>query len=104
MYISKQLKIHIEESPNLNSGIQEYCIEADWSSAAFWYQIAALNKNAQVILNNLSLDTLQGDKIIAKLLSNWVETKTVSNDIVIQSNSLKHNQELIISLNTFNLM
>ncbi len=64
---------------------QQISIEPDWSSAAFWYQIAALSQDASITLNKLSIDTMQGDNIIAQLLSDIVETKSLVNEIIISS-------------------
>jgi 3-phosphoshikimate 1-carboxyvinyltransferase len=82
-----------------NSKNLEYTIEADWSSAAFWYQIAAMSYDSEITLNSLSLENLQGDKTIAKHLSNQVETRTISDNIVIHSNQSKiNNQNYTINL------
>ena len=43
----------------------EYTVEADWSGASYWYQIAALADRGEILLENLQLDSLQGDAIIA---------------------------------------
>lgn len=92
-------KITIRHSNPSNTKSLEYSIEADWSSAAFWYQMAAMSEDSQITINGLSLESLQGDKIIATLLSNQVETKTISSDIVIHSiNSKINNQKTTINL------
>ena len=93
-------KIKIKNSELSNTKALEYAIEADWSSAAFWYQIAAMSHDSEITLNGLSLESLQGDKIIAKHLLNQVETKAISNNIIIHSNQSKiNNQNSTINLN-----
>ena len=95
----KNNKINIDKSELSTFNDFEYAIEADWSSAAFWYQIAAMSPDSQIELNNLSSESLQGDKIITKLLSNLVKTKNVSENISIHSNQSKiQNQNLKINL------
>lgn len=47
----------------------EYTVEADWSGASYWYQIASLCDTSEVFLENLRLKSLQGDARIAK----WFE-------------------------------
>ncbi len=47
----------------------DYTVEADWSGASYWYEIAALAQKAEVFLENLQLQSLQGDAKIA----NWFE-------------------------------
>lgn len=43
----------------------EFTVEADWSGASYWYQILALAEKGEVLLENLQLDSLQGDANIA---------------------------------------
>ncbi len=42
-------------------------IEADWSSAAYWYQIVAFGDNIEIFLPQLEKETLQGDKALAEI-------------------------------------
>ena len=44
-------------------------MEADWSGASYWYQIAAMSESANVELEHLTLNSLQGDSVLAK----WFE-------------------------------
>ena len=37
-------------------------VESDWSAASFWFQIAALSSNCNIILNGLEERSIQGDK------------------------------------------
>ncbi|MBW6536743.1 MAG: 3-phosphoshikimate 1-carboxyvinyltransferase [Mariniphaga sp.] len=43
----------------------EFTVEADWSGASYWYQILALAEKGEVLLENLQLNSLQGDANIA---------------------------------------
>ncbi|WP_372950061.1 3-phosphoshikimate 1-carboxyvinyltransferase [Mariniphaga sp.] len=43
----------------------EFTVEADWSGASYWYQLLALAEKGEVFLENLQLDSLQGDANIA---------------------------------------
>jgi 3-phosphoshikimate 1-carboxyvinyltransferase len=45
----------------------ELSIESDWSSASYWYSIAALSKNAQITLKGLSRKSLQGDAVLHQI-------------------------------------
>lgn len=47
-----------------------YTIEADWSSASYWYQLAVLAEDIDILLKGLELESLQGDCAQAK----WFET------------------------------
>ncbi len=44
--------------------INHYAIEADWSSAAFFYEAALLADKADILLKGLRLNTIQGDGIL----------------------------------------
>ena len=46
-----------------------YTVEADWSGASYWYQMAVLAEEADILLKGLELDSLQGDCVQA----NWFE-------------------------------
>ncbi len=55
--------------PEQNYFPREFTVEADWSGASYWYQVMALIEKGEVFLENLQLDSLQGDANIAK----WFE-------------------------------
>jgi 3-phosphoshikimate 1-carboxyvinyltransferase len=59
----KAYSIHQENIP------ETYNIEADWSSAAFFYEAAILAEKADLFFENLQLNSIQGDAILAK----WME-------------------------------
>ncbi len=44
-------------------------VEADWSAASFWFEIAALSANCTIQLNGISPHSLQGDKQVASIFS-----------------------------------
>jgi 3-phosphoshikimate 1-carboxyvinyltransferase len=46
-----------------------FTVEADWSGASYWYQMAVLADEADLLLEGLELDSLQGDCTQAK----WFE-------------------------------
>lgn len=51
--------------PEQNYFPREFTCEADWSGASYWYEIMALADDGEVLLENLKLDSLQGDAHIA---------------------------------------
>lgn len=66
----------------------KYIPEKDWSSAAFWYLIAALSKKAEIILPGLFFNSLQGDKIVSDVFSNLgVKTHYLQDAIVLKKTS-----------------
>ncbi len=63
-----------------------YKVEADWSSAAFIYEAAALAETASILIPNLSLKSKQGDKRIASIMNPFFGVSTQENEkgIIIQ--------------------
>ena len=58
-------------------------LEADWSSAAFWYEYVALH-GGELYLNGLTAESLQGDKIVADMFrSLGVRTRYEDDGITI---------------------
>ena len=51
--------------PEQNYFPVDFTCEADWSGASYWYQIMALADSGEILLENLKLDSLQGDSHIA---------------------------------------
>jgi len=46
---------------------KRFSVEADWSSAAFWYEAVALADQAELYLPGLQQQSLQGDAIVAEI-------------------------------------
>ena len=46
-----------------------YAVEADWSSASYWYCLAALADEAEIELPGLRRDSWQGDQAIVELMA-----------------------------------
>ena len=55
--------------PEQNYSSFDFTVEADWSGASYWYQLLAMAEKGDVLLENLQLNSLQGDANIAK----WFE-------------------------------
>lgn len=64
---------------------QNYVVEADWSGASYWYQIAALSENAELKILGLKKNSLQGDSAIVEIFEKLgVSTEFLDNGIVIK--------------------
>lgn len=48
--------------------IKELTIEGDWSAASYWFAFVALAKEAEIRLPNMTLQSLQGDRIIVDIM------------------------------------
>ncbi len=46
-------------------------VEADWSAASYWYEIAALSEHALITLGKLNGESIQGDRVIADIMEKF---------------------------------
>ena len=44
-----------------------FAVSPDWSAASYWYEMAALSDDCDLLLNGLKPDSLQGDAVVAEL-------------------------------------
>jgi len=64
---------------------QNFVVEADWSAASYWYQIAALSNNCKLEIEGLKYDSLQGDKAIVDIYQKLgVKTTFTDTGIIIE--------------------
>ncbi|MBT8195539.1 MAG: 3-phosphoshikimate 1-carboxyvinyltransferase [Bacteroidia bacterium] len=59
-------------------------IEGDWSSASYWYGLAALSDEAKITLKNLSTKSVQGDKVVAEMMKEFGVDTIENGDLVIK--------------------
>lgn len=65
-------------------------VEADWSSASYWYAMAALTKDAEVKLLGLHKDSLQGDYQGVGLFADLgISTEFVDDGVIVRTNKHK---------------
>ena len=84
--------------------LAEYNIENDWSGASFWYLIATLNDSLSFKLNNLTLDSIQGDKITAEIFEALgVNTDSLEDGIIIKKTRSPQNNLEFNLLNCIDL-
>ena len=57
-----------------------YVVEADWSSASYYFAMAALAKRAKIVLKGLFLPSIQGDSGIANIAENFGVKTTVDDE------------------------
>ena len=61
-----------------------FTVESDWSAASYWYEMVALSDNAEVSLQGLLANSLQGDANIKHLFKKLgVDTRYTSDGVVI---------------------
>ena len=61
-------KISVSPVPNCASTqLKEWKIESDWSSASYWFEMAALSNEADLTIFGLKENSLQGDSICLEI-------------------------------------
>ncbi len=50
---------------------RDIIVEKDWSAASYWFEMAALSKETDLLLNGLSLDSMQGDCLVVDLTNEF---------------------------------
>jgi len=62
----------------------ELTIEPDWSSASYWYEMAALASEANIFLKGLKKESLQGDAILPEIFNHFgVKTEFLADGIML---------------------
>ena len=65
--------------------VENIKVEPDWSAAAFWYEIASFSDNAEVLLKNLNINSLQADAAAIKMFQCLgVETIPVKEGVLLK--------------------
>ncbi len=73
----------IRIKPGKYKGV-DYTVEADWSSAAFWYEAVAVSDNADLHLPGLLLPSIQGDAVLPMVYKDLgVHTEKRLNGIIL---------------------
>jgi 3-phosphoshikimate 1-carboxyvinyltransferase len=62
--------LSVSPSKYINEGAG-YNVEPDWSAAAPWFSMAALSKEADILLSGLHSNSFQGDRMLADLAPFW---------------------------------
>lgn len=84
--VMRQFGVRVDETDNFISvypseykkyGL-DYHVESDWSSASYWYSVAALAKEAEISLMHFNKASLQSDSVIADVYEKFgVKTEQV---------------------------
>jgi 3-phosphoshikimate 1-carboxyvinyltransferase len=86
---NSKIKVH---NPSFNIQHSTFHIESDWSSASYWYSIAALSKNAEIILLGLTENSSQGDSVLPELYKNFGVTSEFKNgNLILTKNTIVTN-------------
>lgn len=70
---------------------KDITVESDWSSVAFWMQIAYLSKNCKIRLKKLNEHSIQGDKEVLNIFERLnIKSDLKNNILTITKNKTKH--------------
>lgn len=73
-----------------------FTVESDWSAASYWYETVALSEQAEIELNGLLADSLQGDAAIVPLFDRLgVETVFTPQGVTLKRKKRTQRQEMI---------
>lgn len=66
----------------------EYMVEADWSAASYWFEIASCAREAEIRLLGLGQSSLQGDSVIVSMMKQFgVKTEIDGDDLLLTKNA-----------------
>lgn len=74
----------------------DFTVESDWSGASYWYEILALCNSGEIFLENLELDSLQGDAGIADWFNPFGIVSTQQDGGVLLSKTENSSPEILI--------
>lgn len=68
---------------------RSYTVEGDWSSAAYFYSLAALSENCEIELRQMNIHSMQGDKtVMAMTTALGLETVPLENGLLIRKKKM----------------
>ena len=84
--MSRRIKEAYESYPSPLRGEPERGLEADWSAASYWYEYVAIH-GGSLLLEGLTSDSLQGDRVVADIYAEYfgVETTFVPEGAILQA-------------------
>ena len=96
-YTWKGNTIEIEQQEYIS---KNYTVEADWSAASFWFEIASLSENCIIKLKGLSKNSIQGDKDVVHIFRNLgVQTEFENGELML---SKKETNQIPSKINLVN--
>ena len=75
----------------------KFTVEADWSGASYWYQMLAIADHGELLLENLQLNSLQGDAYIASWFNQFgIDSKQKKEGVLLSKNEPAQPQRLVL--------
>ena len=86
-----QDRIYIEPLESIEKVVVP--VESDWSSASYFYSIAAISETAEIKLSNYRETSRQGDSCLAEIYKNFgVSTEYSGNSIILKKEKRNHSR------------
>jgi 3-phosphoshikimate 1-carboxyvinyltransferase len=82
-------RIEIDSQP---LAIDHFTIEGDWSAASYWFAFVALSKEAEILLPNMALLSLQGDRVVVDMMEHLGVSCEPRGDKLLLQKKDHHNQ------------
>ena len=79
--------------PAKNVAKKKLVVESDWSSASYFYSLAALAEEATIQLSSYKQQSLQGDSVLARIYKYFGVTTTFNNHTITITKSARYNPE-----------
>lgn len=93
----KENVVKVTATESINDKIAT--VESDWSSASYYYSLAALSDTANITLNSYKQNSLQGDSVLADIYQHFgVKTTSVENSIILEKRITTNMQPLSVDL------
>ena len=90
---------YVEMTRRVMASYPNVALEADWSSAAFWYEYVAIH-GGELLLEGLTTDSIQGDRVVAEIYAEHFGVQTTFTEqgaLIHQTSNIKH--QTSVSLN-----
>ena len=82
-----------------NKKIPSQLVESDWSSASYFYSIAALSDFSDITLNTFCKNSIQGDSNLVEIYKNFgVKTTYINNGINLSKTDVKLEKKISLDL------
>lgn len=89
----------ISIQPKQTLGPKTINIESDWSSASYFYSLAAISEISEIRLNNYRNASLQGDSCVIRIYGNFgVKTRFEGNAVILEKRPCKKPKRIVENL------
>ena len=88
----------IEVSPKIDIIATTHAVESDWSSASYYFGIAALAKEADIHLSTYKENSLQGDRVLMNIYEKLGVQSSIENNILHLQKQALHSTSIQLDL------